>query len=424
MNRKKSIFIILTTIVIISGVVISNNFGNKIGYKDTSNEELDLGIPIELSTAKKDDIVENLSYVGTIAPKKSAIVSPTAGGKIEKIYVEEGSEVKPGDTLAKIEDTALSASLNTSSKKLETLKTNYNYLSEKVESFHKSNPTVKKIETLTSNYEYLKKESEKYLELYNEGAVSKSAYEKIKHEADAAYLQLEELKATIDDSYNTLIHEKNMVEKQLEEVRSSINELNIKIEDTLIKAPIQGVVKVLHYEEGELAVAGKPLANIDDNRELLVNINVTENDINKIDVGSKVILKSDEMEEEVISEVSKIIPNINPNTRIGELEIGPIDFGEEINLVSGNSIDVSIVTNEAIDKITIPKSAIKNLNEKNIVYLYEDEAVKEVNITTGLTVGENVEVLEGLQEGDKIAIKNLSKLYNNAKAYVFKGVDK
>lgn len=424
MNRKKSIFIILTAIVIISGVVISKSLGSKIDDKDISNEELDLGIPIELATAKKDDIVENLSYVGTIEPKKSAIVSPTTGGKVEKVYVEEGSAVKPGDILAKIEDTVLNASLNTSSKKLQTLQTNYNYLSNKVESFHKSNPMVKKVDTLTFNYEYLKEESEKYLELYNEGAISKSAYEKIKHEADSAYLQLEELKATTDDSYNTLVHEKNIVEKQLEEVRSSINELNIKIEDTLIKAPIQGVVKALHYEEGELAVAGKPFGNIDDNRELLVKVNVTENDINKIDVGSRVILKTKEIEEEVISQVSKIIPNINPNTRIGTLEIGPIDFGQEINLVSGNSIDVSIVTNEAINKIIIPKSAIKSLNGKNIVYLYEDGAVKEVSITTGLTVGENVEVLEGLQEGDKIAIKNLSKLYNNAKAYVFKGVDK
>jgi len=58
-----------------------------------------------------------------------------------------------------------------------------------------------------------------------------------------------------------------------------------------------------------------------------------------------------------------------------------------------------------------------------MVSLYEDGIVKEVNISTGLTVGEKIEVVEGLNEGDKLAIKNLSKLYENAKVYVFKGVD-
>lgn len=422
MNRKKLSFIILAIILIVGGVVLKN-VSNKIGDKNISNAQSDLGIPIELTNVGKGDIFEKISYVGTIEAKKSAALSPIIGGRIDEIYIREGSTVEPGDILAKIEDIQLNASLNTSSRKLETLKTNYNYLNNQVENFYSSNPMVKRQETLNSNYEYLKEESEKYFKLYEEGAISQSEYNRIKHEVDTAYLQIEELRETTDDNYNTLVHERNMVEKQVEEVKASINELNIKIEDTLIKSPIKGVVKQLHYEEGELAAAGKPLGNIDDNSELLVKVNVTENDINRINIGDKVTLKTNDMEEEIITQVSKIIPNINPNTRVGVLEIGPMNFHEEFNLVSGNSIDVSIVINEGIDKTIIPKSAIKSLNGEDFVYLYQDGVVKERKISTGLIVGENVEVVQGLEEGQEIAIKNLSKLYDNAKAYVFKGVD-
>jgi len=308
---------ILAVVVIIGGAAAFKNVESKIGDKDISNAQADLGIPIELTSVGKSNIIEDISYIGTITPEKSAIVSPAIGGQIVSIYVEEGSIVEAGDLLAKIDDNQLNASINTASRKLETLTTNYNYLSDQVEGFYRSNPLVKKLETLTFNYEYIKGESDKYEQLYNEGAVSKSTYDKVKQETDTVHLQLEELKATTNDAYNKLVHERNMVEKQLKEVNASINELNVKIEDTLIKAPIQGTVKKLYYDEGDLAAMGRPLADIDNNEELLVRVNITEN--------------------------------------------------------------------EAIDKITIPKSALKNLNGQNMVYLYEDGIVKEVNISTGLT---------------------------------------
>ncbi len=90
-------------------------------------------------------------------------------------------------------------------------------------------------------------------------------------------------------------------------------------------------------------------------------------------------------------------------------------------LFSGNSAEVKIITNEAQDKLIIPKNSIKNLNNKDIVYLYIDGIVKETEIMTGITVGDSTEVINGLKEGDKIAASNLSKIYDNASVYVFKG---
>ena len=421
MNRKKYIFVVVVVaIIIIGGAVV---FKNKIVDKSISTSQNDLGIPIELAIVSKSDIVEDISYIGTISSKKSAIVSPAIGGQIVKIYVEEGSIVQVGDLLAKIDDSQLSASYATSQRKLETLKTNYSYLNAEVGSFHSTSPLVKKLETLTSNYEYIKGESEKYKQLYDEGGVPKAAYDKIKQEEDTVYFQMAELEATINDAYNKLSHERDMTESQIDEVNSSINEMSIKIEDTLIKAPIQGLVKKVYYDEGELAAMGKPFADIDNNDELLVKINITESDINKINVGNKVVLKVKGLSNEITTTVSKIIPNVNPNTRIGIAEIGPIKAEEGVTLVSGNSAEVSIVINEVKDRLIIPKSTIKSLNDESIVYLYQDGIVKETKIITGLTVGENTEVIEGLKEGDKIATKNLSKLYEDAKVYVFKGVD-
>lgn len=419
MNKKKLILIVIISIIILTAVV--KNISSSSSSKESISTESNLGIPIELETVVKGNLAETISYVGTIEPKNSTAISPTIAGQINQVYVEEGSMVKYGDNLVKIDDSQFNASLETMQKKLETLDTNYNYLVNEINEFYETNPFIKQHETAESNYEYLKIEKENYASLYEEGAIPKTTFDKLEQETNNAYLKLEELKAAIQNSYDNLNHEKDMAAKQMEELNSSINELKVKIEDTVIKAPISGVVKMVAGDVGDLAVVGKPLVAIDDNEELIVRVNVSERDINRISAGGKSVIKINGLEDEINTTVNKIIPNVNPNTRIGLIELGPIQNKKSSMLFSGNSAEVEIIANEARDKLIIPKSSIKNLNNKNIVYLYMDGIVKETEITTGITVGDSTEVIKGLKEGDKIATTNLSKLYENVTVYVFKG---
>lgn len=419
MNKKKLILIVIVLLVILAAVV--KNINSVSGSKESIALESDLGIPIELETVVKGNLTETINYVGTIEPKSSTTISPTISGQIVQAYVEEGSNVNYGDVLIRIDDSQLRASLETAQKKLETINTNYNYLVNEINDFYETNPLLKQLETAQSNYEYLKSEKDNYSSLYEEGAIPKTTLDKLEQETNNAYFKLEELKATIQNSYDNLVHEKDMASKQMEELNSSINEFNVKIEDTVIKAPISGVVKMIEGDVGDLAVVGKPLVAIDDNKELIVKVNVSERDINRIFVGNKAVLKISGLEGKINTAVSKIIPNVNPNTRIGLIELGPIHNEKSSMLFSGNSAEVEIIANEAKDKLIIPKNSIKNLNGKDMVYLYEGGVVKEIEITTGVTVGESTEVTNGLKEGDKIATTNLSKLYENSTVYVFKG---
>ncbi len=419
MSKKKFIPIVIIFLIILIAVVKNTNSASS--SKESSAEEADLGIPIELETVVKDNLMETLNYVGTIEPKNSTTVSPFIAGQIVQVYVEEGSNVKYGDILVKIDDSQLRASLETAQKKYETLNTNYNYLVNEINDFYETNPLNKQLKTAQSNYEYLKSEKDNYENLYEEGAIPKTTFDKLEQETNNAYFKLEELKATIQNAYDNLVHEKDMAAKQKEELNASINELYVKIEDTVIKAPISGVVKMIEGEMGDLAVVGKPLISIDDNEELVVKVNVSESDINRISVGSIAVLKINGLNDEINTKVSKIIPNVNPSTRIGLIELGPIINEKSFVLFSGSSIEVKIITNEIKDKLIIPKNSIKNLNEKNMVYLFSNGMVKEVEIETGITVGESTEVKNGLKEGDKIATTNLSKLYENAAVFVFKG---
>lgn len=419
MNKKKIIIIAIFSAVILAAVV--KNINSVPSSKESVAEESSLGIPVELETVGKGNLTETINYVGTIEPKSSSTISPTIAGQIVQVFVEEGSVVNVGDVLVKIDDSQLKASFETVQLKLETLNTNYNYLANETKDFYETNLLIKQLETAKSNYEFLKSEKNNYKSLYEEGAIPKTTYDKLEQETNNAYFKLEELKATIQNSYDKLVHEKDMAAKQMEELNSSMNELKVKIDDTVIKAPISGVVKMLEGDVGDLAVIGKPLVAIDNNEELIVKVNVSERDINRISVGKNALLKINGLENEISTTVSKIVPNVNPNTRIGLIELGPIKNENSALLFSGNSSEAKIIVSEAKDKLIIPKNSIKNLNGKDIVYLYVEGLVKETEIKTGIIIGENTEVISGLKEGDKIATTNLTKLYENAEVYVFKG---
>lgn len=419
MNKKKLILVAIGSIVVVTIALKSIDLSSK--AKSSSAASLDMGIPIELGTVVRDNLIESINYVGTIEPKSSTTLSPTLAGAIKQVYVEEGNTVNQGDVLLKIDDSQLMASFETTQKKLETLKTNYYYLENEIREFYKTNPLIKQFDSAQSNYNYLVNEKENYVKLYGEGAISKTTFDKLSQETNTAYLKLEELKAVIQDSYDSLNHQKDLSNKQIDELNASLNELKVKIDDTFIKAPISGVVKMIEGDVGDLAVIGKPIAAIDDNKQLVIKVNVSERDINKISIGSHAVVKINGFNDAIYTAVSKIIPNVNPSTRIGLIELGPFQNEESAMLFSGNSADVKIIVSDTKDTLMISKNSIKKLNGTDRVYVYKDGVVKEVEIITGNTVGENTEVLSGLNEGDKMATTNLSKLYDNAAVYVFKG---
>lgn len=428
MKKNKFIFITVIAMLMIGGVIAFKVLPNVFQIKQVkqaaslqaSNE---LGISTEVTDVEASSLTKEINYIGTIEPENSVVLSPKVTSQVFKVNVQEGDSVKKGDVIGKLDDSQLVAALDTIVKKIGTLQVNHVYLNEEVQKYYTSNPMVKKIETLKVNYTYLSDEEQTYRILYEQGVVSESTYDKVKHEKDMLEMQLEEAKASSEDTYNKLKNQRDIAEAQLKELYASVNELKINIAETNMVAPISGKVRMLYYETGDLAAAGKPFAVIDNTESFVVKVSVSEQDLGKISVGSKTVLNITGMGHEIEVKVTRIMPSVNANTRIGEVEIG---VAEPVgaNIVTGTSVEVGFITDEVEEGIVISKIAIKDLKDKKFVYVIENDVAHQQEIKTGLVVGDNVQVIEGLNTGEKIAVKNLTRIYDGAKVYVVKGEDK
>lgn len=423
-KKKRSI---LTIVIIIIGVIIIGLSITRIidkGRKNATADALqnDLGIPTEVISITLDQLTEKISYIGTVEAENSVLLSPKITSEISQLNFKEGDIIKKGDIIARLDNSQLEAKLNTALKKIETLEVNYTYLTRETEDYHETNPAIKRIETVEKNYDYLEDEVEKYRTLYEHGAISEESYNKVKHEKDMIKMQLEELKTTSDNTYNKLVHEKNMVEMQLKELYATVDELNLNLKEAIITAPISGKIRRIHYSIGDLVMTGKPLVTIDDIDNLVVKTNVGELDLAKLHKGMTAMVNIADSDRPIETKVTNIMPSVNPATRIGEVEIS-LTLENKKDVLIGASAQVEFVINKVEAGIVIEASFIKKLENKEIVYVFEDGYVYEREIKTGLVIEDKVQVLEGLESGENIAYKNLSTLYDGAKVYKFQGVD-
>ncbi len=210
--------------------------------------------------------------------------------------------------------------------------------------------------------------------------------------------------------YNNLIAplteaEKASVRSRLTSSSVSLEKAQNELENATIISPIDGEVARLNYKTGDIIIDNSnsdPMAIIINNDTLFIEVNIEEADINKIKIGQTVYATFDALDSLMLNgEVSFIsLTSKTSNNGIVTYLVRIVIMNKEDNQIrEGMTVFVDFVTAEAKDVLTVPVSAVKNVNDSPSV-LNSDE--QWVPVTTGFTDGKNVEIIKGLNIGDKI----------------------
>jgi HlyD family secretion protein len=418
---KKSKNKIAVTIVII--IVLSIALGRTVflSLSEEQNIEKDSnGVYANLMKVEKDKLIEELNFIGTVRNDSSSTLSTKITGEINQILINEGDYVEKGDSLLILDKSQLEASMKTILQKENTLNTQISYLKEQISTFYSSNPLMDKIETVENNIEFQERELSKMEKLYEGDAISKTELDKAKHQLNTLKIQKSELKSTADNNFEQLVHEKNMSEKQLEELKSSLDEIELSISNSQLTAPYDGIISQVMVEEGELAMPNKPALIISSTENQKIVINLSEADLKKVKKDTRVEFKIGTNDEIHLGQVTYVSSNVNPATRVGTVEV-LINSSKVYS--SGSSAEVKFILSEIEDQILIPASSIKTLTDKNVVYIYKEDIVREGEIELGRKTGNMYQVLSGLEVGDVIAENNLDSLYDGTSIYTFEEGD-
>jgi len=355
--------------------------------------------PVVTRTVERGEVVETLSPTGTIIPERSATIRAEEAGRVrfERDW-REGDLVTEGELIAKIESPALDRELELNRLEITIQRENVD-IAER---------------TMRSR----RREFHQLQELYARGVTAL-------REVEGAELEAERARNS---------HRQSLV--NLDKALATLEETERRVARLEIRAPWDGLLVTLATLQGEGTfrpgfgaeriediarrdvTSGQGIAGLLDTGRVVMRCDITSRDIQRVQLGQRariVVFSSPEIIAE--GEVTRISDTVNPDTRAFEVDVAIANPERAVrpNMFGRAEIAVAIST----DAIAVPRSAISRRNNRDVVFVArEDEEMNQavarmIEVETGLQGTRDVEIITGLQRGDRVIVRGFEVLQDN-----------
>jgi membrane fusion protein, multidrug efflux system len=243
-------------------------------------------------------------------------------------------------------------------------------------------------------------------------------------EARAALKELEARLQLASENLTRLsiLVEKNAASQQsLDQARAEVAQLEAliagqkaKLDNYVLRAPSSGVVLRQDGEVGEIAEPGVVLFWVGQPKPLLVVADVNEEDIPRVELGQRVLLRSDAFPGRTLEgKVDSITPKGDPVTKTYRVRIS---LPDDTPLRIGMSTDVNIVTRVAKDALLVPSLAIRG----DELFIVESGHARQRKVEVGIRGLSDVQILSGIDEKTRIVSPYPDTLQDGARVKLAK----
>ena len=238
-----------------------------------------------------------------------------------------------------------------------------------------------------------------------------SVYYKVDTELFLAYANWEDAKVILQDAEAAL----KIVESGPSALQSPLTALGpemarleknrLNMENTRLTAPTDGVVTTLNFQAGEYVTPGKPVAVIGSLTNLEAEINLDETDIPRIQTGMMVVVSVDAFPgQQLTGQVTEIALSANVQSGVVLYPVTVRLDPTDLSLRSGMTVNVTFPVEERIDTLLVPYRAVETEDGQAYVTRVAASGSERVAVTLGLVTNTQVEILNGLEEGDVVTV--------------------
>lgn len=318
-----------------------------------------------------------LNATGYVVAQRKAAVASKATGRLVWLGVQEGSRVKENEVIARLEDLDVKASRAQAAANLAVAKAN-----------------------LEQGYAELR-DAEQALQrsadLLKQGFVSESSHDHAVARHDKARAGILSLQAAVAAA------------------EASLRGADVAVEQTLIRAPFDGVVLTKTANVGDVITPFSSaldtkgaVVSIADMSTLEVEADVSESNLSRVHVDQPVEIQLDALPDERFrGRVARTVPTVDRSkatvmTKIRFLEPDPRVLPEMSAKVSFLSREVPEA--ERVPRTAVNPQAVVQRGGRSVVYVVKDDRASEVEVRPGAKLGDLVEV-SGVQAGDKVVLR-------------------
>jgi HlyD family secretion protein len=321
---------------------------------------------IKLVKVQRGDIIEKALAIGRIEPEKEVAVKSKISGIVKRIYAEVGDEVKAGEPLLEI---------NPDPTPLEFAEAKRN------------------VEIASVNLDNARNEYERVKKLLKEDVVSQKEFD------------------SAENSFKELELRLNLAQERLALIDKGKTKIADRQIDTIIKSPVDGMILERRIQEGDSVVpltsyqAGTELIILADMNSLIFKGTVDEIDVGKLREGMTAELKIGAIpDQKIFGKLTKISPKarMQENATLFDVEIEIIQKGEKV-IRAGYSANADLVINKSANTLFLPERLVEFKEGKAFIEVKNEKSeIVKKEVKVGLSDGINIEILEGLKEGEEV----------------------
>jgi RND family efflux transporter MFP subunit len=175
---------------------------------------------------------------------------------------------------------------------------------------------------------------------------------------------------------------------------------------TKVIAPFNGVITRKDADVGDLAAPGKSLLEMEDPGHLRLEADVPEALVDKVTLGDALAVRVDALETNFTGVVSEIAPSADPDSRTFVVKL---DLPSVPGLRAGQFGRVAVPTGE-ISALRVPASAVIQRGDMELLFVVADNHAQLRIVKTGAHVGDEVEIVSGLNSGEQVVVSGADQL--------------
>jgi multidrug efflux system membrane fusion protein len=336
---------------------------------------------VQLETVRLQSLPDLYEATGTVRSATTSVLSAQISGTVREVRVKPGDHVRRGQVLAVIDDRGPRAQVAAAQAGVE-------------EATQGLAEIEHSLQAAAADRQFAEATFRRYQGLLDKNSVSRQEFDGAEAKYKAAEANQQGLEA-----------KKKQIEARGEQARSQQESAETLFSYSRVTSPLDGVVTAKAVDAGTVVMPGMPLLTVEDPGHYRLEANLPEQLLPKVTLGTAVDIRTEHGKLE--GRVAEIVPAADTASRTFLVKL---DLPRDCGCRSGEYGTAGFAVG-AEQRLSIPRSALVEHGELEGVFVANPQGVLEYRLVkTGKDLGERVEILSGISEGDRVAISEVDRL--------------
>ena len=365
---------------------------------------------VRFSVVTRGDLLRDLSVQGRVV----ASLHPTlfsSGQGIVSLRTKAGSQAKRGDVLATIDSKELQSALEQARAQLGSIRAELDR--QKIVTRQSQLRAQQQVDLLSLRHQAAKRALDRNQRMFTEGLSNKADLEAAQDNVQTTLMELEQAKKELDLSRETLSFDVQTREQQFVRQQSVTDDLQKRVDELTIRAPFDGMVASVLVQDRDAVAPNQAVVTVVNLSSLELEIALPEEYAGETSIGTPATIAFNGREYQ--GKVTAVSPEV-ANSQVA----ATVAFVEQpVGLKQNQRLTTRLVFESKKNVLKVARGSFVDSGGGRVAYVVDGKIAARRAITLGSTSVNEVEVVDGLQAGEKIIVSDTSA-FGNAKTVLLR----